>query len=37
MTVRRVVPDFQGDDPAGSAAFYAKVLGLEPVMDLGWS
>jgi catechol 2,3-dioxygenase-like lactoylglutathione lyase family enzyme len=36
MTVRRVVPDFQADDPAGSGAFYAEVLGLEPVMDLGW-
>jgi len=36
MTVRRVVPDFQADDPAGSAEFYSEVLGLEPVMDLGW-
>ena len=36
MSVRRVVPDFQADDPAGSGAFYAEVLGLEPVMDLGW-
>jgi catechol 2,3-dioxygenase-like lactoylglutathione lyase family enzyme len=35
MSVRRVVPDFQADDPAGSGAFYADVLGLEPVMDLG--
>jgi predicted enzyme related to lactoylglutathione lyase len=36
MSVRRVVPDLQAADPAGSAEFYAKVLGLEPVMDLGW-
>jgi catechol 2,3-dioxygenase-like lactoylglutathione lyase family enzyme len=36
MSVRRVVPDFQADDPAGNGAFYAEVLGLEPVMDLGW-
>jgi predicted enzyme related to lactoylglutathione lyase len=36
MNVRRVVPDFQTDDPAGSCAFYAEVLGLEPAMDLGW-
>ena len=36
MTVRRVVPDFQADDPAASGAFYAEVLGLEAVMDLGW-
>ena len=36
MIVRRVVPDFQADDPAGSGGFYAEVVGLEPVMDLGW-
>jgi predicted enzyme related to lactoylglutathione lyase len=36
MSVRRVVPDFQAEDPAGSAEFYAEVLGLEPAMDLGW-
>jgi predicted enzyme related to lactoylglutathione lyase len=36
MNVRRVVPDFQAEDPAGSTKFYAEVLGLEPAMDLGW-
>lgn len=36
MTVRRVMPDFEGEDPAGSAAFYSEVLGMEVVMDLGW-
>src|ERR1700735_4107071 len=36
MNVRRVVPDFQAPDPAGSTEFYSEVLGLEPVMDLGW-
>ena len=36
MNVRRVVPDFQAADPAGSTEFYAEVLGLEPTMDLGW-
>lgn len=36
MAVRRVVPDFQAPDPAASTAFYAEVLGLEVVMDLGW-
>jgi predicted enzyme related to lactoylglutathione lyase len=36
MNVRRVVPDFQAEDPAGSIEFYAGVLGLEPAMDLGW-
>ena len=36
MTVRRVMPDFQAEDPAASAAFYADVVGLEVVMDMGW-
>jgi predicted enzyme related to lactoylglutathione lyase len=36
MGVRRVVPDFQADDPAASREFYAEVLGLEVAMDLGW-
>ena len=36
MTVRRVVPDLQAADPAGSTEFYGEVLGLEPAMDLGW-
>jgi predicted enzyme related to lactoylglutathione lyase len=30
------MPDLHGDDPAGAADFYANVLGLEAVMDLGW-
>jgi len=34
--VRRVVPNFRGDDPAASRELYAEVLGLEVVMDLGW-
>ena len=36
MGVRRVVPDFQAEEPAAGAEFYADVLGLEIVMDLGW-
>jgi predicted enzyme related to lactoylglutathione lyase len=36
MGVRRVVPDFQADDPRVGAEFYAEVLGLEVAMDLGW-
>ena len=36
MRVRRVAPDLHADDPAQSGAFYAEVLGLEVVMDLGW-
>ena len=36
MAVRRIVPDFQSPEPAAGAEFYAEVLGLEMVMDLGW-
>lgn len=36
MSVRRVVPDFQAQDPAAAGEFYAVVLGLEVVMDQGW-
>jgi len=36
MGVRRVVPDFQAEDPAASQEFYAEVLGLRVAMDLGW-
>jgi catechol 2,3-dioxygenase-like lactoylglutathione lyase family enzyme len=36
MSVRRVVPDFQAQEPAAGREFYAGVLGLEVVMDLGW-
>ena len=31
-----MVPDFQAQDPAAGADFYAQVLGLEIVMDQGW-
>lgn len=36
VAVKRVVPDFHSAQPAASSEFYAEVLGLEPVMDLGW-
>jgi len=36
MVVKRVVPDFQAQEPAAGAEFYAAVLGLELVMDMGW-
>jgi hypothetical protein len=36
MSVRRVVPDFHSDDPAGGRQFYADMLGMEVAMDLGW-
>jgi catechol 2,3-dioxygenase-like lactoylglutathione lyase family enzyme len=36
MSVKRVVPNVQANDPAGAAGFYTAVLGMEVVMDLGW-
>jgi catechol 2,3-dioxygenase-like lactoylglutathione lyase family enzyme len=36
MGVRRVMPDLASRSPEASARFYEAVLGLEPVMDLGW-
>jgi catechol 2,3-dioxygenase-like lactoylglutathione lyase family enzyme len=36
MPVRRIVPDFQAQDPAASREFYVDVLGLEVAMDMGW-
>ena len=36
MAVRRIVPDLHAPDPTAGAEFYAQVLGLELVMDLGW-
>ena len=36
MSVRRVVPDFVAQEPAASTEFYAEVVGLQVVMDLGW-
>lgn len=36
MSVRRVVPDFQAQDPTAGRDFYREVLGLEVAMDLGW-
>jgi len=36
MSVRRIVPDFQADDPGAGREFYAEVLGMEVVMDMGW-
>jgi predicted enzyme related to lactoylglutathione lyase len=36
MRVRRIMPDFQTPDPAAGAEFYAEVLGLQVVMDMGW-
>ena len=30
------MPNLQAGDPAAGRVFYADVLGLEPVMDLGW-
>ena len=36
MSVRRVVPNFQADEPLASGEFYSEVLGLETVMDMDW-
>ncbi len=36
MTVRRVVPDLSSGSLDTAKAFYADVLGLQPVMDHGW-
>jgi predicted enzyme related to lactoylglutathione lyase len=36
VTVKRIVPDFRATEPAAGAEFYSDVLGLQPVMDLGW-
>ena len=36
MTIRRVVPNIECDDPEASRAFYVDVLGFEVAMDMGW-
>jgi hypothetical protein len=36
VSVSRVVPDFVAQESAAGSGFYAEVLGLEVVMDLGW-
>ena len=36
MSVKRVVPNFQAEDPSAGPEFYSEVLGLEVVMDMGW-
>ncbi|MDF2234619.1 VOC family protein [Albimonas sp. CAU 1670] len=36
MTVLRIVPNLAHPDPAAGRAFWQELLGLEPIMDLGW-
>lgn len=36
MSVERVVPDLLSQSLEDAKGFYGRVLGLEPVMDLGW-
>ena len=36
VSVRRILTDLPSRAPAESQEFYRRVLGLEPVMDLGW-
>lgn len=34
--VKRIVANFELGDPAEAHRFYRDLLGLEPVMDMGW-
>jgi hypothetical protein len=36
VSVRRIMTDLPSRAPAESQEFYRRVVGLEPVMDLGW-
>ena len=36
MSVKRLYPTIQADDPALAQSFYGDILGLEVVMDQGW-
>ncbi|AUH50008.1 glyoxalase [Chromobacterium sp. ATCC 53434] len=36
MKIRRIIANFDVDDPGRVDAFYRDVLGLELVMDHGW-
>ena len=37
MKVKRIVANVRADDPSEADAFYFGILGLELVMDHGWS
>ncbi len=36
MAVTRIVPDLAVASTGAAATFYTQILGLRPVMDLGW-
>lgn len=36
MQVKRIVANIHTDNKAAAKAFYQDVLGMEPMMDLGW-
>jgi hypothetical protein len=36
VSMRRIMTDLPSRAPAESQEFYRRVVGLEPVMDLGW-
>ena len=36
MVVKRIVPNVEAANPAKAHKFYAEVLGLDLVMNLGW-
>jgi predicted enzyme related to lactoylglutathione lyase len=36
MSVRRIVPNINAENPSASKPFYEDVIGLRSVMDMGW-
>jgi catechol 2,3-dioxygenase-like lactoylglutathione lyase family enzyme len=36
MIVKRIVANIATEEPARARDFYGDILGLDPVMDLGW-
>lgn len=36
MSIKRLYPSIQADDPSAAKAFYGDILGMDVVMDQGW-
>lgn len=36
MKVRRIVTNVETPDPQAAKSFYGDLLGLDPLMDMGW-
>ena len=36
VAVRRIIANVATDDPAAASRFYAALLGMQVVMDMGW-